>query len=159
MTERNPLPSEPRPDELHPADLADQLQRLPVDEANAVLQELSAEQAGQTLVEMEKSQLVELLDDINPERLTDLLTQLPADDAADLLQHLTPARRREIFSTLPAVAAVRVRSLLRYAEDTAGGIMTNRMIALRVDMTIEQVRELLRVEIERSARRISLIFT
>ncbi|MDQ2659609.1 MAG: CBS domain-containing protein, partial [Verrucomicrobiota bacterium] len=37
-----------------------------------------------------------------------------------------------------------MRRLLRYPEDTAGGVMTNRFIALREEMTVEEVRDLLR---------------
>ncbi|RXL60144.1 magnesium transporter, partial [Citrobacter sp. AAK_AS5] len=67
-------------------------------------------------------------------RLRELLVRLSPKDAVDLVQELPVLVRREVLSRLPSELAASVRSLLRYPEDTAGGIMTNRFIALREDM-------------------------
>lgn len=129
---------------LHPADVADHLQRLPIEEAHSLIRQLPQDKAAAALAEVEEQRLVELLGGFPPGELAQLLQLMPPADAADVLQQLRPAARRDTFASIPAEAAERLRALLRYPEDTAGGIMSNRFIALREDMTIEEVRELLR---------------
>lgn len=129
---------------LHAADLADRLQRLEADEARALLRQLPAAKAAAALAEIETERLPDLLTAFDVPRLAGILQRLPPAAAADLLPHLAPAVRREAIAQLPAPAADDLRALLHYAEDTAGGVMSNRFIALREDMTVEAVRELLR---------------
>jgi len=129
---------------LHAADLADRLQRLDAEEGRALLRQLPADKAAAALAEVEEEKLPELLTAFDAAQLADILHRIAPDDAADLLQQLSPTARRDALSTLPAKSADGLRALLRYPEDTAGGVMTNRFIALREDMNVEQVRELLR---------------
>lgn len=129
---------------LHAADLADRLQRLDVEEARAVLRQLPADKAAAALAEVEEENLPELLAAFDAEHLAGILQRVPSEDAADLLQQLSPVVRRDALSRLPGEIADGLRALLRYPEDTAGGIMSNRFIALREEMTVEEVRELLR---------------
>src|SRR5688500_13143950 len=129
---------------LHPADLADRLQRLPVEEARPLLQQLPANKAAATLAEIEEERLPDMLIGFPPALLAEFFKIMPPADAADVLQQLSPATRRDAIAAMPSENADRVRVLLRYPEDTAGGIMSNRFIGLRDEMTVEQVRELLR---------------
>ncbi len=129
---------------LHAADLADRLQRLDAEEGRALLRQLPADKAAATLAEVEEEKLPELLTTFDAAQLAGILQHIAPDDAADLLQQLPPASRREALAKLPVESADGLRALLRYPEDSAGGVMTNRFIALREDMTVEQVRELLR---------------
>jgi magnesium transporter len=130
--------------QLHAADLADRLQRLDTDEARALLLQLPPEKAAAALADVEEERLPSLLGAFTPRQLSELLKRIPPADAADLLQQLPPAQRRETLAALSGDAATAIRALLKYPEDTAGGIMSNRFIALQEDMTVEQVRELLR---------------
>lgn len=129
---------------LHPADLADRLQRLSLEEARQVLGELPPVLAAGALAELERDRQQELAKALPVTKLTPLLAALPHNFAADLLPALPPKTRRALLDALPAEPRQQVQELLRYAPDTAGGIMSDRFIALRGDMTIEQVRELLR---------------
>jgi len=134
---------------LHPADLADQLQRLPAEEAGALLRQLPKETAAAVLAEAEKEKLPDLLAVFSSTQLAELFQQLPSGDAVDLLPHLPAARRREALAAVPPDRAGEVKSLMRYPEDSAGGIMDSRFIALRDNMTVEQVRELLRARAQK----------
>jgi magnesium transporter len=129
---------------LHPADLADRLQRLPPEEVATVIRALPPQTAAAALAEVEAGSLPDLLAAFPNAQLLEFFQRLPPNDVADLLQRLPAVRRREILAGLTPQRAHEVKSLLHYAEDTAGGIMSNRFIALREDMTVEEVRELLR---------------
>ncbi len=130
--------------QLHPADLADRLQRLGKEEASSLLQELPPEKAAAALAELDEERLPELLRDFSPAQVAQFFKLVPPPKAVDMLQQLPAAKRRDTLAALPTQAAERVRALLRYPEDTAGGIMSNRFITLRDSMAVEQVRELLR---------------
>jgi magnesium transporter len=134
---------------LHPADLADQLQRLPEAKAGELLRRLPNETAAAVLAEIEEEELPGLLAALPAAQLAVLLEQLPAAEAVDLLPHLPAPRRKEALAALSPERATEVKLLLRHPEDTAGGIMDSRFIALRDDMTVEQVRELLRARGEK----------
>ena len=129
---------------LHPADLADRLQRLPLEEARRILSELPPVLAAAALAEMEHDRQRELLTALPAKQLAPLLAELPPNRVADLAPALPPATRRAALDGLPVEQRGRVQALLRYAPDTAGGIMSDRFVTLRDAMTIEQARELLR---------------
>lgn len=129
---------------LHPADLADRLQRLPLEEAQRILPELPPSLAAGALAEMEHDHQRELLAALPAQKVKPLLAELPPNVVADLIPALSPPMRRAMLEGLPGERRERVQALLRYPPDSAGGIMSDRFIALRDEMTVEQVRELLR---------------
>ncbi len=130
--------------QLHPADLADRLQRLDAEETETLLRQLPAKNVAAALAEVEEDRLPDFLGTFDTTQLAVILAHVGPDSAADLLQQLPPGTRRETLAKLPVEFSEGVRKLLRYPEDTAGGVMTNRFIALRDEMTVEEVRELLR---------------
>lgn len=129
---------------LHPADIADILQRLPTHEAIDQLTLLPEDQAAASLVELEPDRALELAVHLPLGHLRDLLARAPAEAAADVIGDLETNRREEVLSALPTAASEAIRSLLRYPEDTAGGIMNNRFIALRSGLTVSEAIQQLR---------------
>jgi magnesium transporter len=130
--------------QLHPADLADRLQRLPVEEAREILIQLPPSLAAAAIAEFEHEQASELLAQFSAEQVTDFLDQMPANEAADLAQDLTDEQRSEALADLPPEKSAKVSALLKYPGDTAGGIMNDRFIALRAGQTVHECQEMLR---------------
>jgi len=157
MTETPPVKSIAY-NELHPADIADQLQRVGPEDACTVLEELPRPLAAAVLDEIEEEKVGELLELLNPTLLGQLLAELPPNAVADLVALLAPSRRRRAVSSLPAVNASQVTALLRYPPDTAGGIMSDRFIALRPGMTVQQSQEMLRHRGEPKPEEISYLY-
>jgi len=140
----HPIPTIDELQKLHPADIADQLQRLPTHQAIDQLTLLPEETAAAALVEMDDELARELALELPLGHLRDLLARAPSEAAADLVGDLEPDRREEVLAALPAPVTEAIRSLLRYPEDTAGGIMNNRFIALRSGLTVGQALQQLR---------------
>ena len=107
---------------LHPADLADRLQRLSLEEAQRLLPELPPSLAAGALGEVEHDRQKELLQALPAQKLAPLLSRLPPNVVADLLPALPPPARRGTLEALPAEQRQRLQVLMRYAPDTAGGI-------------------------------------
>src|SRR6266700_1549409 len=130
--------------DLHPADIADILEQLDVEEAGAVLDRLSTETAADTLNEVETPLQSELLSELDPRRASDLLEQLAPDDAADILADMPREEAERLLSLMPAENAQSIRELLRYGAQTAGGIMTTEVFSLSEHLACEEALVYLR---------------
>ncbi|MDP9282254.1 MAG: magnesium transporter MgtE, partial [Chloroflexota bacterium] len=73
---------------LHPADIADIVEEMTVDERRAVFEELDIETAADTLSEVEPEMQASIVSDLDEERAADILDEMAPDEAADLLQDL-----------------------------------------------------------------------
>jgi magnesium transporter len=128
----------------HPADLADQLERLPVEEAQQELRELSKSEGAAVLAEMDEEARPALLETLKPGEIASLVREMPHHDAADVLSELAPEIRAPVLSELPATDRAQVSEILTHPPESAGGIMSDRFISLREDLTIEEAQRVLR---------------
>ncbi len=122
---------------MHPSDLADLVASVPTEEGRLqVLSALSPEAASETLAEMEVHEdRADLFAALDARRGADLLQRLADDDAADLLGELAPGDRDRVLAELPTADAGDFRDLLRYGEDTAGGLMTTSLVSVATELT------------------------
>ena len=133
--------------EMHPSDIADLLASVPSeDQRLEVLKALPTEVASETLAEMEEDEdRAELLTELGARRGAELLHELADDDAADLLGELDPGDRDRMLAALPSEEAGEIRELLRYGEETAGGLMTTSLVSVSTTATaaeaIAEIRE------------------
>lgn len=133
---------------VHPADIADRLQRMPPEEASRLLRELPPEIGARALMELDEDAYHELAAQTPLAELARLLGELPPNVVADLVGQLPEENGRELLNALSVSQSNPVSRLLRYPADTAGGIMSDRFIALRSEMTIEEARTALRAHAE-----------
>lgn len=130
--------------ELRPADIADILEQLDVEDAGAMLDRLDTETAAEAFNEVESPLQYEILSGLDPERASDLLEALAPDDAADILADLPAHEAERLLSLMPASEAQSIRDLLRYGAETAGGLMTTEVLSLAQDLTAEDALAYLR---------------
>lgn len=123
---------------LHPADLADRLERLPPNAAREVMQTLSPAEGVAILAELDPKEAGELLADFGSDQLQTWVRLLPAHRIADLLFVLPAERRESVLKALPPDQSTAVAALLRHRPDSAGGVMDSRFIAVRADMNVEE---------------------
>src|SRR6266852_5038870 len=124
--------------DLHPADIADILEQLDIDEAGVMLDRLDTETAADTLSEVEAHRQFELLSELDPEKASDLLEKLAPDDAADILAEIPQDKAERLLNLMPADESRPIRELLRYGPETAGGIMTTEVLSLSQELTAEE---------------------
>lgn len=142
--------------DLHPSDVADLLEQLGEEGRLALVRGLPRELASQALSEMEEGdEAAGLLAALDPETGAELLHELPDDDAADLIAELEPAEANRILANLSIEEAGDLRGLLLYDEDSAGGIMTTELVALRGELTAQAAL----AEIRRQARQVEDFYT
>jgi len=143
--------------ELHPADLASIIDQLGRKDRAGVIASLDDEAAADAIEEMEPETQVEVLEDLEPERAADILEEMSPDDAADLVADLSETAREEILALMEHEEAAEVKHLLRYPEDTAGGIMTTAFVSVGDDLTAAQTIDRLR-ELEPDAETIYYVY-
>jgi magnesium transporter len=125
--------------DLHPSDLADVVERLDEEDQVALLSALPVQLASEALAEMEEGEdRGDLLAALAPERGAQLIEELADDDAADLMAELEEAEQQRILNALPGTTAVELVDLLRYDEETAGGLMTTDLVAVEASLTAEE---------------------
>ncbi len=130
---------------LEPADLADVLALADENERVEIAKLLPPDLTGEALIEMaEEEHAEDTLAALSPEQAADIVEELPDDDAADILGELEPEQQRRILSAVDAPERQDVERLLKYPEDTAGGLMTGAMVTVDQDQSVQEAVESIR---------------
>jgi magnesium transporter len=129
---------------LHPADIADLLDVLDETERVVVFEQLDTVTAAEVLDEALDDTTLDLVEAVPDEQIADLLETLPMDDAAELLSELPPELSEELIALMEPDEAAEVQKLLAYEDETAGRLMTEKVVRVRRRWTVEETIEQLR---------------
>ncbi|HFS67585.1 MAG TPA: magnesium transporter [Flavobacteriia bacterium] len=132
--------------ELHHADLAEILDAVNFEEAVYIFKLLDSETTAEILTELDDATRDKILRALSPKEIAEEIDELETDDAADIIAELPEEHREEVISHLEDVEHAKdIVDLLRYDEDTAGGIMGKEFIKVYEDWSIfKSVREMRR---------------
>ncbi|GAU07849.1 magnesium transporter [Desulfoplanes formicivorans] len=137
-------------DQLHPADAADHLENLPLEEQVVMVRGLPLEDAAESIAEMDSHDRIPLMTQLPPKLAADILTLMSPDDAADTVAELEPDIRKAIFRELDQEDAAEIKSLLMYDPDSAGGVMNTEILVLDENLTADQAITVIRSQVEDS---------
>ena len=127
---------------LRPPDQADLFVGLPQEEQDQILPLLNPEDSADILEELQDEEAAEVASRLESEQLARILNKMEPDEAADLLGDITP---EQLAETLPDIeGAEEIRPLLRYPDNTAGGLMTSAEVVLHKDITAVEALDYLR---------------
>lgn len=129
---------------LHPADLADIMEELSPTERQAIVDSLDEETAAEALAELDRRLQAQIVEKLDPEKAADIIEEMEPDEAADLLADLPPETSRELLQELPREEAQEVRALLRFEENSAGGMMNTDFVLVGETATRDEVVEWIR---------------
>jgi len=129
---------------LHPADLADIMEELSPAERQAIVASLDEETAAEALAELDARLQAQIVEKLDPEKAADIIEEMDPDEAADLLADLSPETSRELLQEMPREEAQEVRALLRFEENSAGGMMNTDFVLVGETATRNEVVEWIR---------------
>jgi CBS domain-containing protein len=131
---------------LHPSELAEIISDLSAREAAAVIHQLDDETAADALEHLDAETQRTIIEDIGTERAADIIEEMDSDDAADLLAELPEEQQSELLAEMNEYTAGELRELVKYEEDTAGGLMTTDYTWIyphrTAEQTIRKIREI-----------------
>jgi hypothetical protein len=131
---------------LHPAQIADLVEAASHEEGeeiiNAVGQDLELE--ADVFEELDTGHQLEFLSSRTDKEAARLLATMAPDDAADLIADLDQDRRLSVLEALPQPTQAKVRALLSYNPETAGGLMSPEFLALGEDTLVSDALEEIR---------------
>lgn len=131
---------------LHPSELAEIISDLSAREAAAVIHSLDDETAADALEHLDADTQRSIIEDLGTERAADIIEEMDSDDAADLLAELPEEQQTELLAEMNEYTAGELRELVKYEEDTAGGLMTTDYTWIyphrTAEQTIRKIREI-----------------
>lgn len=130
--------------EMHPSDIAEQIEDRELADIREVLREFSDEQVADILTELPKEIQTDLMENMRLDRVSEIIPEMYTDDAADALGQVSPERLQDIMNQLSDENVEEITSLLEYAEDSAGGIMRTEVNAVLTTLTLSEARESVR---------------
>ncbi|MBW2010705.1 MAG: magnesium transporter, partial [Deltaproteobacteria bacterium] len=104
------------------------------------------EQKGALFSELDENTLLGFIEEMDLDDIVEILELMPSDDVADLIGKLPEEKSDAILEKMKKEESQEVEDLLRYKDDTAGGIMVPDFIALREDTTAKEAIESLQKE-------------
>jgi magnesium transporter len=136
--------------ELHPADIAGLYRELELQETIYLYMLMDGDKAADVLMELEEEDRRKLLKEIPTEQIAKrFVDKMDTDDAVDLMRELDEDTQEEILSHIEDVEqAGDIVDLLKYDEDTAGGLMGTEMIVVNENWSMPQCIEEMRQQAE-----------
>lgn len=125
---------------LHPAQIADLVEAGTHAEGEEIIQTVGQDRELEADVfeELDREHQLEFLRERTDAQAAQLLSNMEPDDAADLITELAQERRQPVLSLLPTAQQRKVRKLLGYNPQTAGGLMNPDFICLDDRATVAQ---------------------
>lgn len=143
-------------DGVNVADIAALLDELSMDEAIYVMRILDDQLSADILTEFEDATQLRILKELEIPEIAKLIELMDSDDAADILNTYSEREREEIISYFEdKVKSDQILDLLRYDEDTAGGIMAKEFIRANKNWNVVQTIN----EIRRQAENVNKIYS
>jgi len=139
--------------DLHHADVAEILDELDFDEATYIFKVLDSEKTAEILLELEDDLREKILSRLSPKEIAEELDELETNDAADIIAELSQSKKQEVISELQDVEHAKdIVDLLRYAEDTAGGIMHKELVKVNENWNVFTCIKQMRIQAENISR-------
>ena len=123
---------------LKPVEIANILLQLNIQHQLIVLENLDREKSSDVLSSLQGSPSIlgNIVQQMSPDHLSDVIEDMPQDDAADFVGLLDDDKAEALLEKLPEKDREELTQLLQYDEESAGGLMTPYVVAIRKNQTV-----------------------
>src|SRR5215213_2034201 len=130
---------------LHPAEIALLIESLPPAQREVVWEFVDHELEGEVLVELNENVRSALMEGMDADELLAAAEDMELDDLADLVGDLPETVTQRLLKSMDLQDRERLRTVLSFPEDSAGGLMNTDTVSVRPDVTVEVVLRYLRM--------------
>ena len=138
---------------IHYADIAEIIETLSIEEATYIIKLLKSKTNADALTEVDPDTREQILDNLSINEIAREVSELKTDDATDLILELPEARKEKVMSQIQDDEHVKdIRDLLRYDENTAGGLMAKELVKVEEDLSVLKCLNKMRAQAENVTR-------
>jgi len=135
--------------DMHHADIAEILDKLNLDEATYIVKLLDSTKTAEVLLEIDEDDREKLLDNLTAQEIADEIAEMDTDDATDIISTLSLQLKEEVLENLDDRShAKNIVELMRYDEDSAGGLMAKELIKVNENWSVTGCMEEMRAQAE-----------
>ena len=138
---------------IHYADIAEIIETLSIEEATYIIKLLKSKTTADALTEVDPDTREQILDNLSINEIAREVSELKTDDATDLILELPEARKEKVMSQIQDDEHVKdIRDLLRYDENTAGGLMAKELVKVEENLSVLKCLNEMRAQAENVTR-------
>src|SRR5690606_21009524 len=140
-------------EEVHPADIAEIITELDLDDATYIIKLLDSEKTSEALMELEEGVRERILENLSPKEIAEELEEMDTDDAADIIAELSEERQQSVIAEMiDEKHADNIVELLRFDEDSAGGLMAKELVKVNENWSVTGCMAEMRAQAENVTR-------
>jgi magnesium transporter len=133
--------------ELHHADIAEILEELNVDQSVYVIKLLESDKTSEILMELDEDFREQILNNLSPNEIAKEIEELDTDDATDIISELSVEKQKKVISKIiDAEHKADIKELLKYDEDSAGGLMAKELVKVNENWTVTKCVKEMRIQ-------------
>ncbi|CAM1352078.1 magnesium transporter [Tenacibaculum crassostreae] len=123
--------------DIHHADIAEVLDELSFDDAVYIIRLLDSETTSDVLMEVDEEVRENIFEQLSTKEIAEEIDELDTDDAADVIAELPEERKQEVIQQIEdREHAKEIVELLRYDEDSAGGLMAKELVKVNENWNV-----------------------
>ena len=139
--------------EVHYADIAEVVEELYIDEGVYLIRLLESDVTSEVIAELDENVREKILRELSSKEIAEEIDELDTDDAADIISELSENQKEEVISHLEDIEhAKEIVELLRYDEDTAGGLMAKELVKVNENWNVLTCVKEMRAQAEEVTR-------
>ena len=124
-------------EEVHYADVAEIINELDEDQATYLIKLLNSDKTSDVLTELDEDVREGILRNLSSKEIADELEELDTDDAADIVAELPKELIQQVISEITDRDHARdIVDLLRYDENSAGGLMAKELVKVNENWNV-----------------------
>ena len=140
--------------DVHYADLAEIFELLEISEVVYIIKIFDKQKSADALAELYEDIREGIIENLSEKEIAEKIEELDSDDATDIISELTEERQERVFSQIKdSSLAEDIKELLKYGENTAGGLMAKELVKVNENLSISKCLD----EIRKQAKNVSRV--
>jgi len=140
-------------EEVHYADIAEVIEELNTEESIYLIKLLDSDVTSDVIAELDEDDREKILKELSSKEIAEEINELDTDDAADIISELSEEQKKEVIAHIEDDEhAKEIVELLRYDEDSAGGLMAKELVKVNENWNVLTCVKEMRAQAEEVTR-------